>query len=80
MVVYPINYHCFQSALAIEKLGIGVWLKDRQLSQGNAKELLKAVQEVLSNPNYVGRIREVKKEFLEEYKKNKVLEYLDSLS
>lgn len=80
MLVYPINYHCFQSALAIEKLGIGVWLKDRQLSQGNTEELLNAVQEVLSNPNYVGRIREVKKEFLEEYKKNKVLEYLDSLS
>lgn len=80
MIVYPINYHCFQSALAVEKLGIGIWLKDRQLAQGNAEELLKATQEVLSNPQYVERIKEVKKEFLKEYKQNKVLEYVKQLT
>lgn len=79
MIVYPSNYHDYQVGLAIERNNIGIMIKDRKLSHGNTCEVKNAIYKILSTDRYTKKIKEVKEEFTDLYKKDKIISYLNEI-
>ena len=79
MIVYPSNYHDYQGGLSIERNNIGIMIKDRKLSHGNTCEVKNAIYKILSTDRYTKKIKEVKEEFTDLYKKDKIISYLNEI-
>ena len=79
MIVYPSNYHDYQVGLAIERNNIGIMIKDRKLSHGNTCEVKNAIYKILSTDRYIKKIKEIKEEFTDLYKKDKIISYLNEI-
>lgn len=79
MIIYPSNYHDYQIGLAVEKSNIGIMINDRNLSHGYSKQLKDSIYKILSTNQYNKRIREIKEEFINLYKEEKIIHYLDKL-
>lgn len=62
MVVYPGNFHEYQTGCMIEKLGIGVMIQDRKLTFGENSELREKIRRVMNDDYrfYTDNIKRIK--------------------
>lgn len=79
MIIYPVNIHEYNVGTAVERLGIGIMLKDRSLSYGNLNELNKSIDTILSTDFYKINLKKTKLEFQRDYKEKNVLRKIEFL-
>lgn len=77
IIIYPSNYHDFQVGLAVEKMNIGIMIRDRELIYGKYGPLKRAIEQVLLNPSYKKNITKLKRKFTTNYSKNEIFCYLE---
>jgi UDP:flavonoid glycosyltransferase YjiC (YdhE family) len=77
MLITPIAYDHFHTALLIEKAGCGIKLRYKRL---RVNDLKTAMWELLRNPQYSKAAQHIRETFIQAGGNNKAVEYLETFA